>query len=363
MLIATVVVIAIAILLAVLLYITYFADEEEEDRDVLTVDTSANEGNPTDALSYSVTVYNPGKKADIYSTMVSGLPPDWEVDIPTTVSVNSKESFNQDFTITPSPETAVNKSYEFTLTLTSGNLQRSYSTKYELTVFHATYGVELLSYNNSHDADPGRNVRYTLLVRNTGNGEDEMTLSHNESQVPGNWTLSFEYDSIKIPGLEYKIVICTIETHENTTKGRYDISVTVTASTGSSSSLWLNTSLTKDFGTETVVQGDKIQVDYIGAYPEGEVFDTSIFEVANNSAFPKGSEFSMRSLPQYAPLKMFVGQTDTNPEDQYTNVIEGFWEGVEGLKEGETNVVRFPPEKGYGDTKWRVFEITVVSID
>jgi FKBP-type peptidyl-prolyl cis-trans isomerase 2 len=78
----------------------------------------------------------------------------------------------------------------------------------------------------------------------------------------------------------------------------------------------------------------------------------------------------MRSF--YEPLKMFVGDTDPDPSDDYGGMIEGFWEGVIGMKMNETKVVRIPPEKAYTRPgyeshalygKTLIFEITVVSID
>jgi hypothetical protein len=357
---------SLAAVVLVLILVTVFLlleppSEDEDEKDILSTTTSENSGQPSDAIKYSATIYNPDKDLDVFSTLISDLPPDWTVDIPTTISVEGKKSKTTEFTVMPSPESALNKTYSFTLTITSGNTQQSNSIDYSITIFHALFGVELYCYNSSHDADPGRLTSYALLLRNTGNGEDTMTLSYIESYLPANWSLTFEYDSISIPAHEYRVVICTIDTHENSSKGRYDIIVKATASNGFSSEIWLNTSLVKDFLATTVAVGDKLQVDYIGMFPEGHIFDTSVFDAANNSDLPKTSEFQMR--PSYSPLRIYVGPNDPNTEDDYTAVITGFWEGVVGLKVDETTVVRFPSSKGYDDGKWRLFEIKVISID
>lgn len=86
--------------------------------------------------------------------------------------------------------------------------------------------------------------------------------------------------------------------------------------------------------TENIVKkGDNISVNYIGSYENGEVFDTSIESVAKaNDLFTPGATFE--------PLTFIVGKT---PRE----TIEGFDEGVIGMKVGETKNLTIPPEKAY----------------
>jgi hypothetical protein len=363
MIIAVVAVVIIAVILILVSFMLLSSEEPEKEPDVLSSTSTVNEGNPLDTAGYSFTLYNSQKEPDIFSTFVSELPPQWTVDIPSTISIEGKMSKTTDFTITPSPEFALNKTHTFKVTVTSGNTQRSYSLDYQLTIFHSDFGVKLFCYNNTHDADPGRSTSYALLIKNTGNGDDTYTLSYTESHLPNNWTVSFEFDSILVPALDYRVVICTIDTYENTSKGRYDISIIATSASGLSDQLWVNTSLVKNFTEEIMGEGDLLQVDYIGIFIDGMIFDTSVFDAANNTDLPKADDFQIR--PSYSPLKIYVGPADNdpNPEDSYTGVITGFWEGVVGLKVGETQVVRFPSEKGYGDGRTRLFEIKVISKD
>lgn len=76
---------------------------------------------------------------------------------------------------------------------------------------------------------------------------------------------------------------------------------------------------------ETASLGDSVKVHYIGTLESGEVFDASADEEFN-------------SLPGRKPLEFRVG----------VGVIEGFTEGVIGLKVGEVRLVKIPPEKAYG---------------
>lgn len=85
-------------------------------------------------------------------------------------------------------------------------------------------------------------------------------------------------------------------------------------------------------GQKAVKTGDKISVDYTGSLEDGKVFDTSIYSVAReNNLFTPGRE--------YKPLNFTVGKGE---------MIQGFDEGVVGMKVGETKTLTILPEKGYG---------------
>ena len=366
--------IAVVIIAAILLVVSYFIfltpEEEEEEKPVLSAAQLSVGGNPPNPIGFNFTINNPENKEDLYSTLISGLPPGWTVDLPTTIPVDKKESVKTNFTITPLVETARNHTYPFTLTITSGNTQQSYSLDYTLIVFLTTYEFQLLCLNNTHDADPGNSTVYALLIRNGQNGEDTIYLSYTESHLPSNWSVNFEFDSITIPAWESRVVICTVNTSENSSKGRYDIKLIATASSGATAELWVNTSLILDFAQDKVEEGDKVQIDYIGVFPDAFMFDTSLFEAANNTDLPKTPDFNPSAFPSsYTPLGVYIGPSDPDPGDNYTQVIQGFWEGSIGLKVNETTVVRIPPEKAYTNPsdalygKTLIFQIKLISID
>ncbi|UCE38124.1 MAG: FKBP-type peptidyl-prolyl cis-trans isomerase [Thermoplasmata archaeon] len=351
------VVLVIVIVVAILASVYYFfflSKESDDDVDVLTSSSKHLQGYPNDTISYTYTIHNPSSKSDVFSPMLFGLPSDWTIIMPNTISVKGKESKQEQFSVIPKLETAVNNTYPFKLNVTSANTQKTSSVDFEITVYRLNYGVELVCYNTTHDADPGRNVLYGILVRNTGNGEDSFSFSY--KHLPPNWTISFEFDQIVIPGYGSKSVIVNISTHINTSKGRYDMDIMTTSSGGPTASIWLNTSTVKDFDARTIKEGDRIQVNYIGYFPDGVVFDTSYAYVANNTNWSKTPGFTRT---EFSPLKVAT----TTREGDYTTVVIGFKEGLMGLKVGESNVVRVPPEKAYGDGLWRIFEIDIVSID
>jgi FKBP-type peptidyl-prolyl cis-trans isomerase 2 len=84
---------------------------------------------------------------------------------------------------------------------------------------------------------------------------------------------------------------------------------------------------------KTVKKGDNISVNYIGSFENGKVFDTSIESVAKaNDLFTPGAT--------YEPFNFSVGKTPSE-------AIEGFDEGVIGMKVGETKHLKVSPEKAY----------------
>jgi FKBP-type peptidyl-prolyl cis-trans isomerase 2 len=92
---------------------------------------------------------------------------------------------------------------------------------------------------------------------------------------------------------------------------------------------------------KAVQSGDLVRVNYIGKLPNGEVFDTSLYSVAvDNTTYPKSLFFSYRgNASTYSTLNFTVGQDA---------MIDGFENGVLGMKVGETKTIVITPEQAYG---------------
>lgn len=93
----------------------------------------------------------------------------------------------------------------------------------------------------------------------------------------------------------------------------------------------------------TVNEGDTVHVNYIGQLPDGRVFDTSMYSVAqDNVTYPKSLFFTYRgNETNYDTLNFTVGSG---------TMIEGFDNGVRGMKVGETKTIIIPKDQAYGDT-------------
>lgn len=99
--------------------------------------------------------------------------------------------------------------------------------------------------------------------------------------------------------------------------------------------------------------GDMVSVHYIGKFPGGKVFDTSIKAEA-----VKAGLFS--PARDYKPLQVVLGQRQ---------VISGFEEALVGMKVNDTKEITLPPEKAYGRSgrhpmagKTLQFKLTVTNI-
>ena len=98
--------------------------------------------------------------------------------------------------------------------------------------------------------------------------------------------------------------------------------------------------------TGAITYGDSADVNYIGRFTNGTVFDTNIESVA------KQWDLYSESIP-YEPAEVFVDpKFEFYPPEGYENYtnsfIPGFLEGLVGMEEGETKNVTIPPEEGYG---------------
>jgi FKBP-type peptidyl-prolyl cis-trans isomerase 2 len=80
--------------------------------------------------------------------------------------------------------------------------------------------------------------------------------------------------------------------------------------------------------------GDAISVHYVGKFPGGKVFDTSMKSEAAKAGL-------LNPARDYKPLQVVLGAHQ---------VIPGFEEALVGMKINETKDVTIPPEKAYGKT-------------
>ncbi len=78
--------------------------------------------------------------------------------------------------------------------------------------------------------------------------------------------------------------------------------------------------------------GHTVSVHYVGKFPGGRVFDTSMKSEAIKAGL-------FNPARDYKPLQVVIGAHQ---------VIAGFEEALVGMKTNETKEVTIPPERGYG---------------
>jgi FKBP-type peptidyl-prolyl cis-trans isomerase 2 len=92
----------------------------------------------------------------------------------------------------------------------------------------------------------------------------------------------------------------------------------------------------------TIVSGDTVTLDYIGMLPDGRVFDTSLWAVAQDDAnYSKSLTFKLRDNESYEPFPMTAGNYGSG------GTIKGFALGVIGLQVGDQKLIEVAPEDGY----------------
>ena len=78
--------------------------------------------------------------------------------------------------------------------------------------------------------------------------------------------------------------------------------------------------------------GDMVSVHYVGRFPGGKVFDTSMKAEAAKSGLYNPAR-------DYKPLQVVLGKHQ---------VISGFEEALVGMKVNEEKEITLPPDKAYG---------------
>jgi hypothetical protein len=342
----------------IVMYSFVISPRSREDRELLSTDSPDMETYPEQITEFPFEVYNPTTVSYKYNLSVTGLPEEWIVHSPQTFILSGESTRLDSISVRPTLPLALNGTYPFILNVSSENINLSYEIGFNLTICQ-TFDLQMLCYNNTHLAEPGRSTSYAVALNNRGNGYEEVELSHNA--LPNNWVISYENESLSIPPFGSQVVIIDLSIDSESEEMEYDIEITATSSNGETNSVWLKTQVTSDISEKTIKIGDKIQTDYTGINPNCTIFVTSLEEIALDDDLPKSDDFSLRQV--YSPLKMVVGENDPEQRDEYSLVIEGYWEAVIGLKANETTVVRVPPEKAYYDNRTMIFEITIVSID
>jgi peptidylprolyl isomerase len=84
-----------------------------------------------------------------------------------------------------------------------------------------------------------------------------------------------------------------------------------------------------------ITHGDVVTIEYVGRLDDGTVFDTSDEELARETGLTE--EHPNR---EFEPLTVELGSG---------NAIPGIEDALQGMETGDTELIRVPPEKAYGE--------------
>lgn len=210
----------------------------------------------------------------------------------------------------------------------------------------------LKAFHASLDVAPGGEVSTPLLVRNAGGGRLSV-------EMRGNGTQGLEVDFPHTPGPlsdgQTGVAILRVKAPSGFTGGAVEV---IASGPGGNATAHLDLKPLAATGNAAGPEHGAVKALYLGLYDNGVVFDTTLTGLAEQGfAMPVG----FGEHPQ--PFQAWVGPESATPPPGYSPVIPGFASGIVGLHAGETRTVRLSSEEGYRDGFYRVFEMTVKSVD
>lgn len=211
--------------------------------------------------------------------------------------------------------------------------------------------IDLLGDGHKIYADDS--TTYIILVQNKRDENDTITLS--VADKPEGWVVTLNQTKFNLTAESEHGVFLLVNSSQSAKKGDYKVKIQGLSDVDNKKySKTIKTEVIKK-DKNVVKEGDKVEVDYVGYLGEFVIFDTSVQDIGQERAVKKTLDFTTGK--RYEPLKVFVGPEDDDFADPYTTVVEGFWEGLVGMNEGQSRTVVLPPEKGYG-----VFENATVNV-
>jgi peptidyl-prolyl cis-trans isomerase B (cyclophilin B) len=212
-----------------------------------------------------------------------------------------------------------------------------------------TEPIEFELIGKSHKIVAGNSTTYVFIVKN--NQDKNVSISLTIASKPEGWDVSLNLTSFNLSAKAYEEasigIFLLVNASSDASTGDYKITIeAVSELDGKKKSMAITTKVIgKD--ENAAKRGDKVEVDYLGYHVDYKIFDTSIEEIATNTAILKVPDYTTRG--GYTPLKVYVGPEDPDPADPYISSVEGFWEAIEGLSIGQSRTVVLPPIKGYGE--------------
>lgn len=199
---------------------------------------------------------------------------------------------------------------------------------------------------DSRTTTPGGSVAFPVAVGpNATNATDgNLSISVVESG-------SLEVDPLDLPPLGENGTGTFVEVQVPDDAETTDHEIKLRAEAGDVVGPTLTLTVTVEETDATVEPGDKVEVHYVGRFPNGSVFATSL-EAIHSGPYQKADVY--RSTGPSEPLNVTVG-----PQARF---IQGFNDGVIGLGVGHDATFSVPPEDAYGnetreDTRPRTEEL------
>ncbi|HEV8361215.1 MAG TPA: peptidylprolyl isomerase [Candidatus Thermoplasmatota archaeon] len=228
------------------------------------------------------------------------------------------------------------------------------------------HGLTAYGYHDRYNTTQGHILQFVAVVHNVGTVRENVTAG---VTAPDNWTYQIPcprvrtasdcpFDPVVGAGATMAVFF-QLRTPPGAAEG--DVPVALWFAAGDA-----NTTLpvVVHVGTlgATPQRGQNVSVHYVGAFPDGRLFDTSLLRLVHNATVLKSAFFVTDKPNAYPPLEFPLGSP---------SLVEGFTLGTEVLRVGEIGAVLLPPEKAYGlpgpqahrlAGRWLVFTIELLTI-
>jgi FKBP-type peptidyl-prolyl cis-trans isomerase 2 len=214
--------------------------------------------------------------------------------------------------------------------------------------------IEFELMGTSHKIIAGNSTTYIFIIKNNQDINESISLTI--TSKPEGWDATLNQTSFNLSKKASFGIYLIVNASVSAKEGDYKVTVEAVSNLdGKKKSMTITTKVIEEDENAAKI-GDKVEVDYIGYHVDYRIFDTSIEDIARNTAIRKKEGFSTRG--GYTPLKVYVGPEDPDPADPYTSVVEGFWEAIEGLSIGQSRTAVLPPYKGYGQFENATLNLT-----
>ena len=235
------------------------------------------------------------------------------------------------------------------------------------------YGVEAKLLTNTHNAQPGYDTDFVLIIENRGTIVDTFDVGVKSNDGGFTITVEEDYETITLQQDKKKPILVNVKTSASATGLLYaHLEVRSRGDSSLSVDVRLNVNTDYTFGNLSSI-GDSVSVHYAGILAKNaDMFDSSMEYVWDNYEYRKsGVTDSNRHTDTLTADNIGCDSPSTHEDCSGSRgMIVGFDTKMVGMYEGQTLSVRIPAKDAYGETGTNelagedlIFEIVIVSID
>ena len=218
----------------------------------------------------------------------------------------------------------------------------------------ATYGVEAELVTNNHNAEPGGETDFVLLVRNTGSVTDTFTVSTKSND--GGFTIDVEngFETIMLNKDARKPLLINVKTSSSAEGLLYAYMEIISGGDSTKrAEVKLEVNTNYSFGNLTKI-GDSVEVHYAGILASNaKLFDSSMEYIWDNYQYRRTGVTDNNRHTDTLPASHIGCVEAGNPSEDCNGskgMIAGFDSKMIGMYEGQTLAVRIPAKEAYGES-------------